>query len=83
MCALEGVGDANEKMFISDGTDELEGDRQALRRETTRDGDGRKPAEIGRTIQAQQQGASGMIDPADGRRFFADQRGDNGCCGDY
>src|SRR5216683_2835406 len=37
MCALEGVSDANEKIFISDGTNELEADRQTLRRETAGD----------------------------------------------
>jgi hypothetical protein len=38
VCALEGVGDTNEKIFISDGTNELEADRQTLRRETAGDG---------------------------------------------
>ncbi len=38
MCALEGVSDANEKMFISDGADELEADGQTLRRETAGNG---------------------------------------------
>src|SRR6266849_6270271 len=75
---LEGVGDAEKKRFIGDGADELQANRQAVRSKTAGNGNGRKTAEIGGAIVAEEQGARGMICAADGSRFLSDRRREPG-----
>ena len=80
--ALEGVGNLQEEMLVGDGADELKADGKTCWCETARDGDGGDAGEIGRTIWAEEQSASGIILVAEVDGFLADERGNDRSCWD-
>ena len=71
------MAEAKEKSLVSDATDQLETNRQAVRRKPARDGNRRQTAQISRAIVAQEQRARRMIRAADRRRLLPDGRGRN------
>jgi hypothetical protein len=77
--ALEDVGDLQEEMLVGTGTDQLEADGKAGGSETTGDGDGWNPGEIGGPIWPEEQGPSWMIVAVELDGFLTDERGGDGC----
>jgi len=74
MRLLEAGGEIEEEGFGVDGGEELEARGKAGGRQAAGNGDGGEAAEVGRAIEAEEQGAGGVIFSGDGDIFFADER---------
>lgn len=61
MCALEHAGNLQQKVFVGDGADELQSDGEPFRSEPAGDRDRGEAGEIGGAVQAEKQGAGGML----------------------
>ena len=72
MGLFEAGGEIEEQGFGVDGGEELEAGGKAGRCESAGDGDGGEAAEVGGAIEAEEQGARGVILAGDGKLFFAD-----------
>src|SRR6476619_4313898 len=69
-------------MLVGDGADELEADGKTCGGETARNRDCGDAGEIGRTIWAEEQSASGVIFVAEVDGFLADERRSDRSCWD-
>ena len=77
VCMFKRGSDAQQKMLVGDGTEELETHGKILGREAAGDGDGGEAGEIGGAVGAKEKRASGMLDVAEADGFLADEgRGD-------